>query len=295
MQKYKYKYFAVSDEDVDWGLYILNCGNSYIPAGMAYPDPRHPQQYQFSWENGRMLHEYQLIYILEGSGKFESTASGTRRVEKGDLILLFPEVWHRYKPDSTQLWNTFWVGFHGTIANSIVPRLGLSPKTPIAKIGYQEKIVEIFLEIFENGHIECAGFQQVLAGEVLILLGKIFSISKNANFKRQDVDHIIRAAKLDLIQTDKHYSVENIAMNLNVGYSRFRKLFKEYTGISPRQFQIQHRLNKSIFLLVDTQKSIKEISDELGFESPQYFTRMFKKKTGKNPGSYRKFVWDKRP
>lgn len=292
MNKLDYNYFAIGEEDIAWGLYIPDCGTCYIPPGAAYPDPRHPQQYQFSWENGRILHEYQLIYLLEGSGKFESAASGIRRVEKGDLILLYPEVWHRYKPDASCLWNTFWVGFNGAIANSTVTRLGLSPQTPVQQIGYQEKIIEIFLDILETGRTEFSGYQQVLAGDVMKLLGRIFSIRKNASFHEQDIDHIIRAAKLALMQTGRNHSVESVATDLNIGYSRFRKLFKEYTGVSPGQFQLQHRLKKSIYLLVDTQKTIKEISEELGFESPQYFTRIFKKKTGKNPGGYRRFVWD---
>ena len=64
-----------------------------------HPDGNHPSRYPFSWDLGRKLDEYQLVYIASGAGVFEAERVGTVRVIPGTVFLLFPGVWHRYKPD----------------------------------------------------------------------------------------------------------------------------------------------------------------------------------------------------
>jgi AraC-like DNA-binding protein len=74
---------------------------------------------------------------------------------------------------------------------------------------------------------------------------------------------------------------------LGVSYSNFRKLFKEFTGISPALYQQDLRLQRAKELLATTTLSIKEIAYRLRFESPDYFSSKFKIKTGKKPSEFR--------
>jgi len=72
-----------------------------------------------------------------------------------------------------------------------------------------------------------------------------------------------------------------------VSYSNFRKLFKEYTGISPAMYQQDLRLQRAKEMLSTTNLSIKEIAYRLNFESPDYFSCKFKVKTGQKPSEFR--------
>ena len=285
-----YKYFPVSDQDIDWGLHILDCGSVHIQAGSKVPNSNHPNQYQLSWEKGRVLHEYQLIYLVEGTGVFESTISGPVILNKDSIILLFPEIWHRYKPDNHNIWNTYWIGFNGKIADSIIPKLGITKENPVKPIGYHEQLINIFMEMINIGQREFSGYQQVLAGETLRLLGWIHALAKKSEFKETNIDNVIQQAKLQLMQLEENQGIEKIADELNLGYSKFRKLFKDYTGMSPGQFRMQHKLKKAAEMLIEDDFSIKEIAIILGFESTQYFSRIFKQKTGKTPGNYRRKI-----
>ena len=282
-----HKYFVISKRDRAWGLHIMDCGTSHIPAGARFPSTDHPNQYLLTWEKGRVLHEYQLIYLVEGAGIFESPGSGAVSIGPGTMLLLIPEIWHRYKPDPNEVWNTFWVGFDGVLARSFIKAIGMSHEMPVKMIGYHEKIVKIFLDILETSQIEFTGYQQVMAGDVFKLLGWIYAVRKKSEFKEHDIDRIIHTAKVMLMQTNEHYSIVQVADALNMGYSKFRKLFKDYTGLSPGQFQMQHRVNKAVNLLNEDRMSIKEIASKLGFETTQYFSRLFRKKMGISPGAYR--------
>jgi len=282
-----YKYFPISDQDKNWGLHILDCGSVHIHPGMNMSNVPHPNQYQLSWEKGRVLNEYQLIYLAEGCGIFESKRSGQITIKSGSIILLFPGVWHRYKPKDDETWNTYWIGFNGNIAASMIPKLGITEENPISIIGNHDQIVNAFIEMIDIGQMEFSGYQQVLAGELFKLFGWIYALTKKSGFKESNIDSVIHRAKLQLMQLEHHIEIEEIAKELSLGYSKFRKLFKDYTGMSPGQFRMQYKLKKAMQMLNEGDLSIKEIALILGFESAQYFTRIFKLKTGTTPGKYK--------
>ena len=86
----------------------------------------------------------------------------------------------------------------------------------------------------------------------------------------------------------QEFDLEELARRHNVGYSYRRKMFKKYTGVSPGQYHLQLRIIRAKELLISTDKSIKEISLELGFQTIHYFSLIFKKKVGMNPSEFRK-------
>ena len=82
-------------------------------------------------------------------------------------------------------------------------------------------------------------------------------------------------------------TVQEIAAELGSSYSNFRKLFKEYTGLSPAFYQQDLKLQRAKELLSTTDMSIKEIAYRLNFDSPDYFSSKFKTKIGCKPSEYR--------
>jgi AraC-like DNA-binding protein len=82
-------------------------------------------------------------------------------------------------------------------------------------------------------------------------------------------------------------SIEELAESLGYSYSRFRSVFKAQTGMPPRQYQLEIRINRAKDLLRESDQSMSEIADRLGFCSVYYFSRLFKQKTGVPPSLYR--------
>jgi len=56
-----------------------------------------------------------------------------------------------------------------------------------------------------------------------------------------------------------------------------------HTGMTIHQYVIQLRIKKALNLILNTDKSICDISLEVGYEDIHYFSRLFKKKTGYTP------------
>lgn len=66
----------------------------------------------------------------------------------------------------------------------------------------------------------------------------------------------------------------------------FRKLFAAGRGISPRQYILEVRIRHAKHLLTDTDMTVGEISEQIGFSSVYHFCRAFKNRTGMTPSEY---------
>jgi AraC-like DNA-binding protein len=284
----EFKYLTVGEEDANWGLFLNVAGSTTIKRESFYPPVQHPSGYHFNWKDGRVLHEYQINYITEGAGVFENKY-GKFSVKQGSILFTFPGVWHRYKPLTKTGWIENYIGFEGKIARELFNHPRFTAKQPVLQIGIKEELLDTYLKIFDLVEKEQPGFQQIASGMVMKLLGYIISFDKQKGFAGKRIAKVIDEARFMIRQhVEKEIDLEKMAEQLNIGYSHFRQMFKKYTGISPGQYHLQLRIIRAKELLISTEKSIKEISYDLGFQSIYYFSNMFKKKEGMNPSSFRK-------
>jgi AraC-like DNA-binding protein len=285
-----FKYLTPGHEDIEWGLYLLVAGMAHIPPKTVYPPPEHPSGYYFTWKHGRVLHEYQINYITEGNGVYENNA-GRYKIRPGSLLITKPGDWHRYRPESKTGWVEHYIGFRGNIADQLFIQPGLASGKAVIDIGNREEIIDTYYKIFEYVIEEKPGFQQVAAGMIMKLLGYMISLNKQKDFSGKRVEQIIQNACFIIRENvEQDIDFKNFAEENQIGYSYFRKMFKKYTGVPPVQYQLDLKILRAKEMLLSTNKIIKEISYELGFQSIYYFSRVFKKKMGVSPSEIRKTV-----
>lgn len=286
----EFKYLIVNDMDRKFGLWVNTVGQQSIPPDSPYPLKDHPSGYYFNADKGRILREYQLVYITKGRGLFSSDSTPEKQVCKGRLMVLFPGQWHTYRPLLQTGWNEYYIGFEGPIIDAIVKDSFLNRECQILEVGLNEELVSLFTRALEVAAADKISTQQYLSGIVLHMIGMILSISKNKVFEMSDVDQKIEQAKIIMNENVfKNVDPEELAMRLNISYSWFRKVFKDYTGYAPAKYLQELKLRKAKHLLVSTSQSVKEISFLLGYQSTEYFFSFFKKHTGLTPLEYRSF------
>ena len=283
------KYLLASERDDLWGLTITTIGYEEIGPRDPYPTRGHADGYYFELEKGRELQEYQLLYITEGSGIFHSRTVPEARLREGDFFLLFPGEWHSYHPTPPRGWKKYWIGFKGRNMDDRVRAGFLSPTKPIYHVGFSDDIVHLYKDAYETAIREAAYSQQVLAGLVNHIIGVMYSLERNIELNRNQghVDMVNRARLRIRENLESSLTIQQVAEDLGVSYSNFRKLFKEFTGISPATYQQDLRLQRAKELLSTTDMSVKEIAYRLNFESPDYFSAKFKAKTGRRPSELR--------
>lgn len=283
-----FKYLLVSEKDRNFGLTVNTVGFQPIPPNSVYPSTEHPQNYYFNPKKGRILSEYQIIYISKGRGIFCSDSIKKREITKGQVILLFPGQWHTYCPSVEKGWNEYYIGFEGKIIDRIFKNEFIGRNTQILDIGVNEDIINLYSTAIQVAKEDKKATQQYLAGIVLHIIGLILSYSQNKDFDENNTAQVIERAKVIMYENIyKNIDTKGIAMNLGTSYSWFRKAFKEYTGYAPAQYFQELKIRKAKESLAETNLSIKEISYALNFSSYEYFLSFFKKKTGLTPMEYR--------
>ena len=286
------KYMLASERDQLWGLTVTTIGYEEIGAGDSYPTRGHADGYYFDLAKGRILPEYQLLYIVEGEGVFHSRTVPEARLSEGDFFLLFPGEWHSYHPTGPRGWKKYWIGFRGNNMDDRVRAGFLSPTKPIYHVGFSDSIVRLYRQAYDQAIEESAYSQQVMAGIVNLLIGLMYSKERNMELKNRNQSHVdlINRARLRIREElESSLTIQQVAEDLGMSYSNFRKLFKEHTGLSPATYQQDLRLQRAKEMLTTTDMSIKEIAYRLNFESPDYFSSKFKIKTGRKPSDLRTF------
>jgi len=285
-------YPLVSERDELWGVSVTSIGHQKIAPNEIYPPGNHPLSYFFDFDNGRILNEYQLLYITKGKGVFAvDNFKKSRIITKGKMFLLMPGVWHTYKPNKETGWNEYWIGFKGEIIERIVREGFFLNRTPVFNIGNNEMIIDLFYKGIEISHKERAGFQQELSGILMHILGLMYAWDMISDFEEDILNKINKAKVIMQEVVYNKITAEDVAKNVGISYSGFRRAFKKFTGTSPSKYMRDLKLNEAKLLLSKTSMSIKDISCSLNFENPNYFFIFFKKRTGQSPKEYKHFTF----
>lgn len=162
------------------------------------------------------------------------------------------------------------------------------PEKPFVQVGLNENLLALWHKLLETVKTGATGYHQLISGLTLQILAQVNSIAMFEKQNHNPTAKLIAKARFLLQESlEKPVDMEQLVKELPMGYSRFRKAFKEITGQSPNQYHLNLRLGKAKELLINTNLSINEISFKTGFDSVFYFSKLFKKKNDVSPKFYR--------
>ncbi|MGH2642668.1 MAG: helix-turn-helix domain-containing protein [Chitinophagaceae bacterium] len=284
-----HKYLPVTETEKQWGFYVTTVGCSQVKPGEAYPPSHeHPSSHIFTWNKGRILDGYYLVFISSGKGIFESDQTVPSVITEGTCFFLFPGIWHRYKPDIKTGWEEYWVGFKGSYPDYLMNKGFFNPVKPFIHTGLDESLLSSYQCLIENVLNSHHGYHQIIPGITLEMLGMVYKLSLHEKMQENATHQLIDKAMFLLRESvEEEIDMLKLAQKLPMGYSKFRKEFKAVTGLAPHQYLLTHKISKAKELLQSTNLSINEIAYQTGFESVFYFSKLFKKRNGVSPKSYR--------
>lgn len=284
-----FKYLNIGQVEERWGIYVTTVGYSKIEPNENYPKQEHPQSHQLTWNRGRILNDYYMVFISKGKGIFGSASTPPTGIDAGTCFFLFPGVWHRYKPDVKSGWEEYWVGFNGYYAEQLMKNGFFNPDTPYVNVSLNKDMLVLFGKMIDTVTASLSGYPQQIAGITMQILGLVNTISQYKEYDNDPVGKLISKAKFLLQQSfENQVDMEDLASQLPMSYSSFRKAFKKITGESPNQYHLNLRLSRAKDLLTSTVLNISEVADHTGFDSVFYFSKLFKKKNGISPNSFRR-------
>ena len=287
--KSTHKYFPVNDEQRSWGLYATCVGHNVTEPGDEFPSRIHPDEYYFTWDKGRVLHEWQLVLLERGGGTVEFRR---RRftARKGSLIVLPPGCWHRYRPDTDTGWTTLWIGFGGDLANRLVGGAGFNKGGEVRAIPDEHHFHRLLADMVSDilGNVRAGVYST--AARIPLLIAALIDDGSDANDSSDfDVSEQIHLAQQHMLEhCGEEIDFDSLSSSLGMTYRSFRYLFAKETGTSPLQYHLSVKLSRAKNLLKSSDIPIEEIAHTLGFKTNWYFAHFFTKATGISPRDYRR-------
>jgi AraC-like DNA-binding protein len=288
------RFLPISPDIKFWELYVTYSGYARVePGGDSYPPleerPEIPEIVSLNWEKGYSLFdEYTLMYITRGSGTFSSKQTGTIPVQAGSIILLFPGIWHHYRPDPKTGWDEHWIGFKGPYADRLMRAL-FDPAKPVLPVGFHEPLLSLFLNIEEMMGSQPDGWRHLVGAQTIEIIAQVHVLTQGRSDRSKNAENLIHQACCHLIDhMAETVDFKRLAKTLGVSYSTLRRLFKEQTGFAIAQYHLHLRMQKAEQLLHNTSIPVGKIAEQLGFESLYYFSRLYKQKQGVSPTESRK-------
>jgi AraC-like DNA-binding protein len=272
-----------------WGCVATAAGYTNILPNKPYPPGQHPLDHHFNWDEGRVLQSYQIIFISAGTGVFECSAfPGSHRVEAGTLILLFPGVWHRYRPKKETGWVEHWIECQGPVFDAALREGLIRPERSLLKTG----VLHVWNDCFERCHtfarVDAMANQDLLSTLGLHFLALLGHLQRRERGFTKTIDDIVQRAHALIAQRcQEPLNLPALAKELGVGYSNLRHSFLSRMGTSLREHYLNTRIQKGQDFLLNTTKSVKEIAEILGFDSASHFSMQFKQRVGESPNDWR--------
>lgn len=151
----------------------------------------------------------------------------------------------------------------------------------IDKSGYENEAVDSAFGFF-SGCSDKTGLEDFVKRRLVEMAGSIASLRvKKENPVVKKVSSYVRG------NLSEDLSLETVAQTVGVSSFYLSKLFKEETGETFINYVTDCRLEESRKLLRSTEKSVKEITADVGYNDQNYFSKLFKNKYGVSPTEYR--------
>lgn len=230
-----------------------------------------------------------LIYCVRGKGWY---AIKGKRFEVGvnQFFILPATLEHtQYGAHETDPWTIYWVHFSGNNMKLFNQSFKIGPADGPQTIRYNETGLQLWNTMYHN--LEMGYSMENLVQTNLCLYHFIstflFPDQLNDEKKQEDKDMIQQSILFMRANAGSKFTVEELAKKYNYSASHYTHLFRKGTGMSPLDYFIHLKLQRACLLLQTSGIKIKNLAEELGYDDPYYFSRLFKKYMSVSPEQYR--------
>lgn len=250
------------------GIKLVSCGHIFAePKREIYrPDGRD---------------DWLLFYVAKESETFFLDKAVT--AEAGSFIIFAPgeKQHHIYNGNSTA--EFFYVHFRCDALPA-----GVSLETSrVYSLPAHKEIAPIFEEIIEETLSKSPSYETLCISHLLYLLSLIKreatqtsgSYAKTWNGIARAIQHMNRYC-------DQNLKLDDYASMCHMSKYHFSRVFKAVTGTAPLEYRSQIRIDHAKEMLKNSNYSVSEIAQSLGYSSLAYFSAAFKKATGLSPTEY---------
>lgn len=238
----------------------------------------------------RVLEGYKLVFVIRGQGTLIQGNDEPVPLKQGDMFFLFPKERHEYWANPEDPWELMWVNFRGSISSSLVEDLNFTHENYIRKNVLNSSIKKTLTTLVNAlGDTEDT-LRLAATGQFYILLAYLkqaTGLMEEASETTSSASCVSKAARF--IEQNYYIDIDVQTLCEYVNYSRsyLSRIFRQETGLTIPEYTNKIRMENAMELLRDTSLPLKEVATSVGINDTFYFSKLFKKHTGKTPRGYR--------
>lgn len=225
-----------------------------------------------------------LGYVVNGHGEIRVN-SEKHRLGRGDAFILRKDSRHEVTAlsDSSDPWTYYWYNLHGN-SLPLLETFHLLHTPYIPNAG----IEALFLKGFAAVKHKTEDGTDTQTALILSCTEVIFTLHKAVKQAAEYTSPIMGRMKLYLDQlVGETFHSEDFAHQMDLSFKQLNRIFKQHTGSTIYQYVLARKMDIARMMLQDTELPVGEIAIHLGYDDPQYFSNLFKQKTGIAPTLFR--------
>ena len=260
---------------------VTLCGTNVYPVPELHPD--------------RIMPEHDLLYIYSGEQPVTQDDESFS-LQAGDLMVLRAGSHHYGSGKCSVNMRSLFIHMNalpgdGKAEDLSQEDIAASLETPsvvlptVIHIGQENACTEIINGIIEVYWSHRPGKERRLTLLLNLLLDELAFQGMESETSREE--WTVAVISLFKKHPEKMYSLEELARSVNMNVRTMSARFREITGTSIHQYQMDYKLEAAYRDLRAGEKRIKEVAASYGFSDPYYFSRQFKNKFGVSPKQIR--------
>ncbi len=269
--------------------YSIGNDQSFVVRGTAKLLDVASYRYAGDWHSVPHTHNHtELFFIVSGRGQF-LIQDQVFPVGVNDLVVINPNVLHTEASLDAKPLEYIVLGIGG-----IELAAGANFNGQFCILDHLEsaEISSCLRNILREMEMKNTGYEDICQAYTEIL---IIRLMRNIAIAAQTAPHTIsgnRQCAAVKRYIDQHFkeslTLEQLAEEGHMNKYYLAHVFKREYGVSPINYMISRRVEESRYLLAETDLSLSQIAQILGFSSLSYFSQVFRKTQGVSPAEFRK-------
>ncbi len=267
-------------------------GNALKPTGaferLYYTDEEYHSTHPMLQHRHKTFTE--LIYVLDGKGSYR-VDKRMYEIKPGNMLIVDRNVWHGEEPFRHEHNTTLTIAIKDLQINGKDVRLIGNHQRAIIDFepgSAVEKLIVALYELQKVPNPDISLCDNLVNSILNVVYTRLLEVRKNEDEVEVKNDELIRVISEYL---DEHYdeplSLIEIGEKFGISHYYLAHIFKNETGVSPMKYVMHRKIGEVQNLLMNTDMSIKEIGERMGFSSSCHLSTVFKKYFGISPKTYR--------
>jgi AraC-like DNA-binding protein len=221
--------------------------------------------------------------LVGGDGLYANEFTGKwQHIEPGWGIIATPSVQNRYGGNKKRFVEDS-ISFNGQLAH-VLYSAGIV-KDGLIYIGKERRLLPVINKLREGTIVSLLEANTLL--ENLLLKLHREKVSQQGSAVSNKIERLLQRIQ---DTPGKWWTVSQMAEYCNVSENYLRTLFRRHTGLSPKEYVDNFKMNRAVEMLNNPRVKVYEIAERLGYVDNYHFIRRFTKILGLPPGKYRKTV-----